>query len=1093
MSTSRQPPAMPSDTAPCPACGFNSPPGFRFCGACGSCLVADGGLRKPARQSDAERRQLTVLFCDLVDSTRLANCLELEEWRDVLRAFQSACAEVVRQYGGTISRYMGDGILVLFGYPHAHEDDAERAVRAALSMVGAVARLPSPFEATGSLAVRIGIATGLVVAGDLIGEGAAEEEAILGETPNLAGRLHAAAPPNGIVVASKTHTLLGGRFLCEDLGAHPLKGFSEPVPRWQVIRPLPVASNFKAAGDVGRARLVGREDDVTWLLGLWQSVTIKGGPGGQIVMLVGDAGMGKSRMAETLCERLGAACEPLRFQCSPHYINRALHPVIQHIELAAGIGVEDPAGTKVEKLSAWLDPAVGGDKELAMLAALLSIPADAAPPLPEMSAQRRKQDTFDLLLRILRTRSAIHPVLILFEDLHWVDPTTMEFLSTLVERIDGIGALAIFTFRPDFAPPSWAGPHVHGRQLHRLSRESALRLVDQVAGTGRMPTPVVEQVVFRADGIPLFIEELTHMVLGLGVLDDGGSGASGSHGQLPTIAIPTTLRDSLMARLDQLGPAKFVAQLASAIGREFSYRLLGAVAPLSAERLQIDLAALEMAGLIHAKGPTPGEVFAFRHVLVQEIAYQTLLRRRRQELHTLIARALPRQFPQQTRDAPELLAHHWTEAGDAEQATAYWLAAGERARERSEYSEAIGHLRKGVDLVAQLDDPDQRRDRELQLLLALGPALIMVTGPGTPEVARLYARALDLCAEMPKSDLHFVARWGSWFVAMDHRAGLERADDLLHLARELDDPACLVQAHHCQWATLYMLGSHEECCRHADEGLRLYDPRRHRLQADFYGGHDARVCALGERALASWLLGRFDESLVDVGSALEWADLSGHVGSRIHAMDYALVVHRLRRDPAEVERRAETMVAFAAEQRLREYRAKGMLFRGWATALLGDVSGGVAEMRDALALEEEDAGVPADFPLYYEMFAEVCERAGRHDEGLDAVRKGLARAERTRIVYWNAELHRRRGELMLAAGGAPAAVAACYERALSDARGQGALFLELRAAASLARLHRDEGRGNDRVAHLRAAYAGIPRGFDTPELRDARAMLAAAP
>ena len=881
------------------------------------------------------------------------------------------------------------------------------------------------------------------------------------------------------MVASGTHALLGGRFLCEDLGGRRFKGLDEPVQCWRVIRPLPVASNFKAADDAGRAPLVGREDDVAWLLDLWQATTDRGG---RIAALVGEAGMGKSRLAEALCEQLGHACVPLRFQCSPHYINRALHPVIQHIELAARIGLEDPPETKLDKLSLWLEPEREG--QLAVLAALLSIPRDATPPLPEMSAERRKQDTFDLLFRILRAQATGRPLLIIFEDLHWADPTTMEFLTTFVRRIGDLTALAVFTLRPGFVAP-WTSPLMHFRELQRLPREYALSLVEQVAGVGRMSDAVLDQVVLRADGIPLFIEELTHAVLGLDAQDTDSSPAPGPRGPLPAEAIPATLQDSLMARLDQLGSAKFVAQLASAIGREFSYRLLGAIAPFSAERLRAEIAVLESAGLVHTKGSPAGEVFVFKHVLVQEIAYQTLLRSRRQQLHTAIARALQEHFPQQARDAPDLLAYHWTQAGDDERATAGWLAAGERARERSEYSEAIGHLRNGLDLVGRLSDDGHRRDRELSLLLALGPVLMMVTGAGTAEVAHLYARALELCEDVPMSDRHVAARWGRWRAAMDHRAGLDRADELLRLAEELGDPAHLVQAHHCQWATLYMLGAHEECLRHADAGIRLYDPQRHHLQADLYGGHDPKVCALGERALACWFLGRFDESLASVRSAEEWGEALAQVGSRIHAMDYALVVHRFRRDAAEVERRATAMVDFATEQRLGEYRARGMLFRGWAKAMLGDVPGGLGEMRDALAWEEA-AGTPEDFPLYYEMFAEVCGLAGRVDEGLDAVSKGFAQAELGRIVYWNAELHRRRGELLLVGRGDPIAVARCFERALADARSQGAVFLVLRAATSLARLHREEALVGDPVSDLRTAYEGFPEDLETPELRDAR-------
>jgi predicted ATPase/class 3 adenylate cyclase len=1074
--------AAPNRAAICLACGFANPIDFSFCGACGSRLSAVSDVAIPGRRVEAERRQLTVLFCDLVGSTRLATNLELDEWRDVLRGFQITCTKVVRQFGGTISRYMGDGILVLFGYPHAHEDDAERAVSAALTMVEAVGRLPSPLDATERLAVRIGIATGVVLAGDLIGDGAAEEEAILGETPNLAGRLQAAAPPNGVVIAARTHALIGGRFHCEDLGAHQLKGFDEPVPCWRVVRPRRFASHFTAMGAGGRAPVVGRKRELAWLLDCWRTAAAGRG---DVVTLVGEAGIGKSRLAEALREHLGSSCVPLRFQCSPHYVHSALNPVIQHIEMAARIGPEDQPATKFAKLSAWLGPLADGvPADLPVLAALLSISGDAAPPLPAMSAQRRKQDTFDALFRLVRMRATISPLLVIFEDLHWADPTTLEFLSAFGRAVGDMPVLGILTFRPGLAVP-WTGQQVQSRELQRLPRGPAVTLVERIAGTGRMPEAVLEQVVLRADGVPLFIEELTQAVLGLGVLDEGSDGPGGPRPRRPEFAIPATLQDSLMARLDQLGPAKLVAQLASVIGREFSYPLLSAIAPLPAERLQTELAVLEAAGLIHPKSSLRSDVFTFKHALVQEVAYQTLLRSRRHELHTRIATILERRFPQQARDAPELVAHHWTQAGEFEHAIAGWLAAGERASERSEYSEALGHLRRGVDLVGHLPGRVRRRDRELALLLALGPALMMVTGAGTPEVARLYERALELCEGVPTSGLHFAARWGRWRAAKDRGAGLERADDLLRLAQELGDPAQLVQAHHCQWATLYMFGAHEECCRHAEEGIRLYDRERHRLKAHLYGGHDPKVCALGERALSSWLLGRLDEGLTSVRLALEWAESLAHVGSHVHALDYALQVHRLRRDAAEVARVANTMVEFATEQHMGEHRAKGMLFRGWATAFIDDAVGGLDEMREALAMEEE-VGTPEEFPLYYEMFAEVCEQAGRFDEGLDAVRKGFVQVERGGLLYWNAELHRRRGELTVAAGGDQAVAAECFEHALAEAQGQGASFLVLRAATSLARLRGDERS----MADLRVAYAGFPPDLDAPDLREVRELLA---
>ena len=1024
-----------------------------------------------------------MLFCDLVDSTSLASRLDLEEFRDVIHSFQVACAAVIRRFEGTISRYMGDGILVLFGYPRAHEDDAERAVRAGLGMVEAVARLQTPVLAGEPLAIRVGAATGLVVVGDLIGEGASEAEAVLGETPNLAARLHTVASPNTVVIASRTRALLRERFVCEDLGAHHLKGFVTPVRVWRVLAPRSGGSRFQAARPAQLTPLVDREDDLAWLLGLWQSAVQHRG---RAALLAGEAGIGKSRIVEALRERI--ADEPgalLHFQCSPYYVNRALHPVIQHIESAAGIGPEDTASTKLEKLLARVGAEAEAGHALLLLAALLSIPGDDRRSLPPMSAQRQKKLTFDLLLRIMQKRATDRALLVVFEDLHWVDPTTQEFVSLLIARLGSMAMLVVFTFRPDFNPP-WHGPHVERRDLGRLSREHAFGLVELV-GEGRFSKAVAEQVVTKTDGVPLFLEELTRAVLGTGLLNTHASSSSPG-APLATLAIPSTLHDSLMARLDQLGSAKFVAQLASAIGREFNYPLLEAIAPLPPERLREGLQALEHAGLVYAEPSAVGEGYAFKHTLVQEVAYQTLLRSRRRELHAQIAAVLERQFPQTARDAPELVAHHWTEAGDAKRAVAGWLAAGERASARSEYREAIGHLRRGIELIAQLGDPAEQRDRELALLLALGPAVIMADGGGNPEVVRVYSRCVELCADLAKSKQHFAAYWGWWRASMDQRSGRKRADELLRLAQELGDPALLLQAHHCEWATLYMLGAHHECCRHIEAGLALYDPEHHRAHATIYGHHDAKVCALGEWALACWLLGRADEALEHVRSALVWAEALSHVGSRAHAMDYALVLHKFRRDVPEVASRANELVSYATEQQLPDHRAKGAVFRGWARALREDVAGGLSEMRDALTIEQ-DAGTPEDFPLYYEMFAEACQRAGRFDEGLSAVGQGFGQAEQRGLVYWNAELHRRRGELLLLSGRDRAAASACFRDALDCARAQGARSLELRAATSLARLCRDEGHAIEAASILRPVCTGFTQGFDAPDLIEARKLL----
>jgi len=1065
--------------AVCAGCGFANPLEFRFCGGCGLSL-------EPAERPQPERRQLTVLFCDLVGSSKFASRLDPEELRDLIRTYQAACTALIRRFDGTVSRYMGDGILALFGYPRAHEDDGERAVRSALDITAAMAALPVPQRAAGAerFAVRVGIATGLVVAGDLIGEGASEEEAIVGETPNLAARLQALASPNCVVIAPSTRSLIGERFECVDLGRHSLRGFAEPVRAWQVLAPRRAMSRFEAAQPAPVARLVNREEERDWLLRLWQEAQQRHG---RAVLLAGEAGIGKSRLVEALREQIaGKPYAAVLCQCSPHYANTALYPLIQHIERAVGIEREDTPSAKLSKLSTWLGSGRQNAETAALLATLLSIPADTRLPLSAMSPQRQKERTFELLLWFIQGKAATPPLLVVFEDVHWVDPTTKEFLTLFIERLRDMPALLGLTFRPDAFSPPWAGqPHVEYRELKKLAPEHSTRLAEQVAGE-RLSKAIIGQVVEKTDGVPLFIEELTRAVLGTGLPGEPHDQHALREPPAP-LAIPSTLQDSLMARLDQLGPAKLVAQVAGVIGREFSYELLEAVASLPTERLREGLAMLERVGLIYSESRAAAASYVFKHALVQEVAYQSLLRSRRRELHLRIAEVLETRFPQTARDAPELVAHHWTEAGDTRRAAASWLAAGQRASERSEHREAIAHLSRGLELARSLPDADEQRTRELTLLLALGPPLIIAEGAGTPLVAQVYARALELCAEIPESALHFAAHWGWWRASMDHRMGRERADKLLQLARTLGDPALSLQAHHCQWATLYMLGAHNECCQHIEAGLELYDPNRHRAHAALYGGHDARVCALGELALARWLLGQPQEALEHVRSALAWAEELAHVGSRAHAMDYALVLHKFRRDAAAVTVWARDLIAFAEEQKLRDHRAKGAFFLGWARALGDDPAAGLAEMLDGIA-SERDAGTPEDFPLYYEMLAEIYALTGRHAEGLSAIASAFAYAERLGLLFWNPELHRRRGELLLASGASPADAAACFRDALASARAQGARSLELRAAVSLARLHRMDGDVAAAATVLRPAYAAFAH-LDTPDAIEARELL----
>ncbi len=1062
----------------CPACGLVSPPGLSFCGHCGTRL-------KPRQvpTSEPERRQLTVMFCDLVGSSALAQRVELEEFRDLIRAFQDRCTSIVREFGGTVSRYMGDALLVLFGYPKAGEDATERAVLAGMRMAATIPEIALPNLPGERLSVRVGIATGLAVAGDWIGEGASLELAVLGETPNLAARLQALALPDSVVISGATRALIGSQFVCENLGMQLVKGFAAPVAVWQVTAAGPVHNRFRAVRPAALTPLVDREEELAWLQGLWHAATQRRG---SVALIAGEPGVGKSRLVEALRQGIGegqAHC--LNLQCSPYYTNRALHPVIQYIEGAASLDKEDAPATKIKRLEQWLGLASGNAYSITLLGGLLSIPVNDRPPLPPMTAARQKDLTFRLLTELLQRIALSGPLLLVCEDIQWIDPTSEEFLTYLVSRTRHMPVLAVCTHRVEYMP-KWDG--VEHRLLQRLSADQATVLVKHVAGAAKLPDSVVRELVSASDGIPLFVEEVTRTALHDRAADEPATGEARPR---KPFSIPSSLHDTLLARLDQLGPERQVAQIASVIGREFNYPLLQAISPLPPGELHEAILALERAGLIFADVNGPGIRYTFNHALVREAAYETMLRSRRRELHVLTAEVLERQFPQTASETPELLAHHWSEAARPERAVTSWVLAGKRASERSEYREAIGHLQRALQLVPQLAGKTEQSHRELELLLELAPSLIVTQGAGTAEVNRLYTRALALCEELPNSALHFAARWGWWRVSMDHRSGHGRARELVSLAEELGDQSLVVQAHHAQWATLYMLGEHDQCCRHADEGLRLYDPAKHRFHGGIFGGHDAKVCALGESALSAWLLARVDEAPGRVDEALGWAEELGHAGSRVHAMDYALQLHRFRGDAREVARRADELVAYSVEQHLDEHRAKGRIFRGWARAHLevADANQAFEEIRSALDAEK-GAATPEDFPQYYEMFADVCARARQVDTGLGAVAEALALAERGGFVYWNAELLRRRAELLIVADAAPEAIDACFLEALACARRQGALSLALRAATSRARFCAGGPRATEALDALMQVLGQFRQGSSTADVIEARRLAA---
>jgi class 3 adenylate cyclase/predicted ATPase len=1033
--------------------------------------------------AEAERRQLTVMFCDLVGSTQLSARLDPEDLREVIAAYHRAVAEIVAEFDGFVANYMGDGVLIYFGYPRAHEDDAERAVRAGLGLIDAVGRLN-----VGSVKLQghVGIATGLVVVGDLIGEGLARQQAVVGETPNLAARLQALAEPDTVVIAAGTRRLVGDLFDYRDLGAVELKGIAAPVAVWQVLRPSVVASRFEALRGSALTRLIGRDEEIDLLLRRWARA--KQGDG-QVVLVSGEPGLGKSRMTAALAERLHA--EPhlrLRYFCSPYHQDSALFPFIDQLGRASGFAREDPPAARLEKLEAVLARAAPPDEDVAFLADLLSLPASERHKLPNLSPQRKKERTLEALIHQLEGLARQQPVVMVFEDAHWIDPTSRELLDLTVERVRRLPVLLIVTFRPEFQPP-WTGqPQVSLLALNRLDRHDRTVLVEQIAGGKALPDEVVAQIVDRADGVPLFVEELTKSVLESGLLREEADRYV-LDGALPPFAIPTSLHDSLMARLDRLASVRQVAQIGAAIGREFPYALLHAVSRLPEDELQAALARLVASELVFQRGTPPEAVYAFKHALVQDAAHGSLLRGTRQQLHAQIGEALEAHSPEMMDSQPELFAQHYAEAGLVEKSVACWGKAGRRSAARSAMAEAAAQFRKGLDQLKLLPDNPERQQQELELHSALGAVLIAVKGFAAPETGHVYARAQELWEKLgsPTEFLHLPFGQSFYHVIRGELDLAQRFDEnLLRLSHQRNDPAGLVLGHHSSGRTLFFRGRFASSRSHQEEALTLYDPISQRSLVG-QAGFGPRVGVRGFLGLALFCLGFPDQALAQSNAAIAEARRLAHPPSLAVSLTLGARVLSLVGDNAALDERADQLVAVTTEQGFAYWGAAGDIFRGWAKAKNGDLTEGISLLRSG-STAFRATGAEVYVPHHTALLARAYEIAGQIDEAVTLLDDALQIVERTGERWLEAELYRHQGQLLLRQGHSEAAEE-LYRKALGIAEEQEAKLWELRAVGSLARLRRDQGRRAEARNLLVPVYGWFTEGFDTPDLKEAKALL----
>jgi predicted ATPase len=998
---------------------------------------------------------------------------------------------VIARFEGHIAQYLGDGLLVYFGYPQAHEDDAQRAVRAGLGMIDALGQLNTHLthERGVQLAVRLGVHTGLVVVGE-VGSGSRQEQLALGETPNLAARLQGIAAPNTLVISAATFHLLGGFFACQPLGTPLLKGVAQPLAVYRVLYESMARSRLEAIGSTGLTPLVGREQEVGLLLQRWAQV--KEGMG-QVVLLSGEAGIGKSRLVQVLTEQVAA--EPQAWltpcQCSPYHQHSALYPMIDLLErVVLRFEREESPPQKLRKLEGFLvQYGLPLAEVVPLFATLLSLPlgTDYAPLTG--SPEEQKQQTLHALVTILLRIAAQQPVLFVMEDLHWVDPTTLDLLTLLVDQGPTARILALWTFRPDFSLP-WTGrAHLTQVTLPRLPRRQAAELTARVAQGKVLPPEMVEQVIAKTDGVPLFVEELTKMVLESGLLQELDDRYALT-GPLPPLAIPATLHDSLMARLDRLAAVKAMAQLGATLGREFSYELLQAVAPWDEGILRQGLQQLVEAEFLYQQGLPPQATYLFKHALIQDAAYQSLLRSTRQQYHHHIAQVLEARFPAICETQPELLAHHYTEAGLPALALPYWQQAGQRALRRSANVEAIEHLTKGLAILKTLPETPEHAQRELDVQVALGPALMATKGLAAPEVEHAYTRAHALCQQVGETPQLFPVLMGLCMLYRQRGAfqtACQVGEQCLGLAQHVDAPALLLEAHCALGVPLFYLGALALSRFHLEQGRALYERQPSRSHVFRYGLDPGVNCLLVAWPL--WLLGYPDQALERSREALTLAHELSHPYSLAYALQSAMRLHRFRREVQEAREQAEALVTLADQHGFAQWRAGGTMMCGWALTVQGQEGEGMTQMHHGLTAWRA-MGIEAGLPYWLAMLAEAYGSTGQGEAGRGVLAEALTLVGMTEERWWEAELHRLTGELLWARStGNAAEVEACFRQALDIARRQEAKALELRAAMSLSRLWQQQGKLTEARELLAEIYGWFTEGFDTADLQEAKALL----
>jgi len=1093
----------------CPNCSFENPQGFDFCGKCSTPLteqISDPSSRRKVTYRDkgvdatteidspqAERRQLTVMFCDMVGSTSLSEKLDPEELRELIQNYQEVCAGVIIRYDGYIAKYLGDGILVYFGYPMAHEDDAQRALLTGLEILEDMVRLNIRLEKEKgrSLSIRIGVHTGLVVAGEMGGGDVRESMAIVGETPNIAARLEGVAEPDTLVISPSTFQLIEGYFDCKSIGLHTLKGISQPLEVYRVLKQIDTTSRLEAAMSKGMTSLIGREKEVELLFDSWEQVK-KGN--GHLILLSGEAGIGKSRLVNVFKDHVAPDEHTwIGIRCSPYYQNSFLHPINDYFQRRLDFRNEDLPEDKIHKLENLL---VGYNfllnQSMPLLASLLSIPLPQNYKPHDINPQKQKEKILEFFLEWIIKEKEKKQVIFVIEDLHWIDPSTLELVSLLVDQGPKFGILAFYTFRPDFTPPWKNLSNLTQITLDKLPEKQVELMANNVAKGKTLPSEVIQQVVKKTDGVPLFVEELTKMILESGLLTEKHTHYE-LNGPLPPLAIPTTLQDSLMSRLDRLASVREVAQLSSTLGREFSYELLSAVSLLDDDTLKLALFKLVDYEILYEEGTPPVSNYIFKHALIRDAAYGSLLKIKRREYHQRVAVAYESKYKSDLNEYYPILAHHWDLAagdnkdyGEAVMKTVKYLElSGEIALRNGAFKEACEFLQRAQDLYESFPKSEKTLEQELRILKNLGIAVFATSGYGAEITKEIYEKAWKLCEQIGETPGTFPILWGLWLCyhfSSDPEKEFELGTKLIDIAKKENDDELLLQAHHAIWTSQMLIPDYSKALIHLEEGRKLYNSEYHENHCFNYGGHDPGMCCHRTLCLINWVVGYPDKAVKEGIESTKHA--KSHQFSLIIAQLANTFVHKQRGDIEKTQNNAELIVELAKNSGLPGYLLWASIFKGWVIGQGDEISQGIA------LVEESCEKIGYKDPGYMSMLVELYLKAGRTNEGLKLVKELLDIVETKNKRDYEPELYRLKGELIMGSSANNQSDAEkCFQKAIEISRKQGAKSLELRAVISLSRLNQKQEKTEEARQMLSEIYGWFTEGFETADLKEAKSLL----